>query len=730
MKSAGFAFFRSSAVVVLVAAAAAGQSVGPDVIVGEIDTPDNYGSAGGISAFAIGTTSCNIGTQILQWQAGTNQHPVISQNMFRLKDGRFEHIGTSWLKHGFYALQLNVCAPCTPYPTGAALGVGCSDPYVASLNGAQGSLGPRSEVNAATGYFPFPFLLSPPIAPVTGRRLQALDSDLDPAQNPGARYFVEAQYVAADDALAGNKNNNASWREVTVFPFGGGGFGINLSGSTVRQQPAIRAWQALDPSVAIVTVDVPNDGRFLVGIKVTNVAGTTNRYEYAVQNLNSDRSLESFTVAFPGGTVTNQGFHDATYHSGEPYSGADWTPTLAGNGAMWATQPFATTPNANALRWGSIYNFRCDSNQPPTAITLGLFRPGTPASLTVGHPSPPAPSWQVNQPLATMAVDGLTNNGFVGPIIANRLTGQTGTIAISSSQTGVPWDIALTAGPGLPAPNASPSAQILNIDVADPAFAFVNGGFLNSLWGPAAVTIPYTSPATAFNRSGQFAVVTPLTAAGYAMSALNEIRVTVCQGASQPLSLGDDDSVLVPLGLPNHCGVPSVGFYGTTYTGLFVNSNGSVSFVQGSTTFTATASAFLTQMPRIAGLWTDLDPSSGGTITAASTAAGLFTVTWAGVPEYGSAVTSTFAVQFNSVTGACAILNYAPGAGHGTDSLVGISPGAGGISLPQGFSGLVGAGPQTGNAIGAIYQISFGGAPPGFTRIDFPNGNGAGFFVN
>ena len=36
------------------------------------------------------------------------------------------------------------------------------------------------------------------------KRLQVLNTDLDPALNPGAQYFVEGQYVTKDDA-AGRK---------------------------------------------------------------------------------------------------------------------------------------------------------------------------------------------------------------------------------------------------------------------------------------------------------------------------------------------------------------------------------------------------------------------------------------------------------------------------------------------------------------------------------------------
>ena len=101
------------------------DSIGPDVIVGDIVGVDNYSSSGTIEAFSVGTTSCNIGDEELLWIASSTQHPVIAQNMFRHNNGRFEQIGQAWLKHGFTALQNNACGcGCTPSGTGTRLGVG------------------------------------------------------------------------------------------------------------------------------------------------------------------------------------------------------------------------------------------------------------------------------------------------------------------------------------------------------------------------------------------------------------------------------------------------------------------------------------------------------------------------------------------------------------------------------------------------------------------------------
>ena len=177
------------------------------------DLPDtgNYGSANGIAAFSVGTTSCNIGDADLKWIAETNEHPVIGQNMYKLNGGRLTCIGQSWLKHGFFALSGTLCSGaggCDGDPSGNHLGPGCSDPYSALLNGSQGNLGPRSQVNASSGAYPYPFS-APAVPPTIGRRLQVHHEDLEPTLNPGTLYFVEGHYVAADDALAKNDLNNA-----------------------------------------------------------------------------------------------------------------------------------------------------------------------------------------------------------------------------------------------------------------------------------------------------------------------------------------------------------------------------------------------------------------------------------------------------------------------------------------------------------------------------------------
>lgn len=374
-----------------------GASVGHDVITCSLSDqqsgPYTWGAANGIAAYSIPTISGNAGSVDLPWIQTNSLHPVIPQNMYRLKDGRMEQIGMSWLKHGFCALQISgTCvagcsnAPfCEPY-----LSVGCTDPYSGFRNGSSGStLGPHWQVNAWTGEFTYPPAPADQSIPaVIRRRIQIRLDDLDPALNSGASYFGEGMYVHFNDAQDGNHYNNASHRQFTVGEFTPGSApALTWSGSTYVMEPAVQAWQNVDPGVLRTTIDVPGEGRFLLYAAYSDNADGTWHYEYALYNMNSDRSAGEFTIPIPRGvTVTNVGFHDVDYHSGEPYSLLDWIAELTTAEVSWSSETFKDNINANALRWGTTYNFRFDADSPPVGVVaaIGVFKPvdGAPDSVT------------------------------------------------------------------------------------------------------------------------------------------------------------------------------------------------------------------------------------------------------------------------------------------------------------------------------------------------------------
>ncbi len=365
-------------------------SVGPDVTVIYLGSTVNWGSSGGQRGYSVGTVSCNVGDEPLWWcdenraYCNDDQHPVIAQNLYRLKQGRFEQVGMSWLKHGFLSLNTSdpACGSCqTPPHGGDQLGIGCTDAYGASLNGSR-PLGLRSEVNATTGQYPFP-ATQVTTSQVVDQRMIVEESDLDPTLNPGALYWIEGHYISPDDAESKNGLNNASYRAVNVT---GANFSLSPQGGTVRERSALHAWRAADPFVEMADADLQSNPpqRFEVARKVV---GTESwHYEYAIHNMNSDRSARSFSIQLPAGaTIDNVGFRDVDHHSGEPYATTDWDITVdsAAGTLSWSTDDYNTDQFANALRWGTMFTFWFDSDAPPVGLehTLGLFKPGLPGQV-------------------------------------------------------------------------------------------------------------------------------------------------------------------------------------------------------------------------------------------------------------------------------------------------------------------------------------------------------------
>ena len=398
---------------VLPATGETGTVPGPDVIVGDLSGLASFGTAGTQVGLAVGTDSCNAGTENLHWFANpANDHPVIPQNLYRMSGGtnndeRFEQIGQSSVKHAFTALTNNICGFGCNGVGGPNLGSGCSDPYGASLNSGP-SLGSRAWINPFTGAYPRNDSATPNNSHtnhnhtgVTHRVLTEM-SDLNTTLNPGASYYAESQYVTPHEyvwcqANPGQCNmyNNVSYRKYNVT--GTTSFSFSAAGSTVRMQPAIRAW----PGATMVEVrpDPGNDGIVWVAYKVTNTAPGVWHYEYAIFNQNLDRGVASFAVPIGTGvTVTNAGFHAPPQHPGSTmdgtvnssgYSSAPWTVVDNGGSFVWSTESFAANPNANAIRWGTTYNIRFDSNRPPmtTAATMGFFKTGAPKTVLIQGPS-------------------------------------------------------------------------------------------------------------------------------------------------------------------------------------------------------------------------------------------------------------------------------------------------------------------------------------------------------
>jgi hypothetical protein len=388
---------------------------GPDVIVGDVEDVAQFASPVGTQVgLAIGTDSCNNGDQPIDWfQLPNTDHPVVPQNLYRMSGGtnndeRFEQIGQSWMKHTFLALEDFVCGTCNTSgcQTGTHLCPGCSDPYVSGLNGNQTSIGSRAWVNPFTGSFPSNANdHTGHVHDSVSHRIRVEVDDLNPTLNQGATYFGEAAYISPHEYTwcqshpgQCNMYNNFSYRQFSVS--GGPSF-FNFSpvGGTVRMQPAIMAWAATGATVNQYQPDPGNDGIFFVGYKVTGPDNGTWHYEYAIYNENLDRGVQYFQIpVFAGVNISNVGFHappqepgwanDGTFNN-QGYSSTPWSVNQQLSSITWSCETFAQNQNANAIRWGTLYNFRFDAQAPPQNVPnafVGFFKTGGAMAVTIQGP--------------------------------------------------------------------------------------------------------------------------------------------------------------------------------------------------------------------------------------------------------------------------------------------------------------------------------------------------------
>lgn len=93
--------------------------------------------------------------------------------------------------------------------------------------------------------------------------------------------------------------------------------------------------------------------------------------------------------------------------------------------------------------------------------------------------------------------------------------------------------------------------------------------------------------------------------------------------------LADDASRETPLPFP-------FPFFGVLYPKLWINSNGNLTFTDGDTDSSASFGHFAADLPRIAALYTDLDPSQSSDGVRVLSEATRAVITWASVPLYSS----------------------------------------------------------------------------------------------
>ncbi|MFG0329470.1 MAG: hypothetical protein ACF8PN_06160 [Phycisphaerales bacterium] len=364
-----------------------GDQSGPDMTFCQLFGLRQFAKIDTTLGLAQGTTSWNIGDADLMWFASPdNRHPFIVSNLYRLENDRFEQVGQSWVKHGFYALGNTQCGGQCRYEPGHRegnwLGQGCTDTYTASLNASQSGLGPRFEINPWTGAWSYQgsyFQQGRRAEDAVDRLLQVEIDDINPDLHPTAEWFSEGYYVVLDDI---NVMNSAAWKPVTPQEHPNNNWAFQMTPSWERPVDGFALYAWPDARFTTIAQELPvvefvsPDGRCVLGAKAIRGADGFWRYEYALLNIDMDRKVGSFSIPLPPGTtVRNAGFH-APKSRNEPYSNDPWTVEISNESITWSTVD-------NPVRWGTVYSFRfeCDRGPDDATATLGHFEPGAPAAV-------------------------------------------------------------------------------------------------------------------------------------------------------------------------------------------------------------------------------------------------------------------------------------------------------------------------------------------------------------
>ncbi|NRA97122.1 MAG: zinc metalloprotease, partial [Planctomycetes bacterium] len=338
-------------------------------------------------------------------------------------------------------------------------------------------------------------------------------------------------------------------------------------------------------------------------------------------------------------------------------------------------------------------------------------------SPACGPTQPTLPEWQVNQIFSSINFDGTTGTQYQAAV-TTKCVGDPGTFTVFSLGGGlfnVGFMVRALYPRSAPQSIETTGGQTFHIDMGHPSTRYWAGGLI-----PTVIpyignqTLPYTATA-AVQYSAQMLMMNPTHVDGYYLSAGGQLDIGAGSGTPTALTLGDDDNVSFSSSSP-------VSFYGTTTSTIHANSNGSVSLNGGSNDFTATTGEFLSGPPMIAGHWSDLNPTIGGTVEW-SEACGNTVVSFLNLPEWGvtNPPTASFDVVFWG-NGNVSIDNRSVGPGWTTQTVPGFSPGGGASGTSVTFSSLIG-GSSTYTSGYAIYEFSSSGTTSAFSSATLTPGN-------
>jgi hypothetical protein len=186
--------------------------------------------------------------------------------------------------------------------------------------------------------------------------------------------------VGSDDAVNGNAKNNATYKRVTVDQ---GSFNLVFQAHVQTTIPAIMAWARPRPGRGHPRHErerhadrSAREGTYWYAHKAKDMGNGTWRYDYAVFNLNSDRSGRARSACpVPSNViVTDVGFSSPRSHSRDIYNNDPWG-IGADSGACTWTERAVVHAERQLERdpLGTMFNFwfTANSGPPTSSATLG-----------------------------------------------------------------------------------------------------------------------------------------------------------------------------------------------------------------------------------------------------------------------------------------------------------------------------------------------------------------------
>lgn len=382
--------------------------------------------------YAPNATLQNVGTADVpwwDWLGGGNsapmppyanrQHPLLVWNLYRIDaQGRLSQIGRSGVKHAWYSTNQTCGCSGGNILWGAPNSSnqqGCTDTYSAGNNNESRRLGPRSEIvpkNAVWGRCGSVWdpdcdgqTVDPAMGPPAHRML-VRESDLAPALNPAAEYWLEAWYVVRDDAVANNNFRHA--RGQTSFSSGSWS-NLSLVAGTQQPGPVLSTWVAqAPPGTRVLDRELAtNEGRVRLAVRASPLGDGRWRYDYALMNLDFARARTEGSE--PSLRVLhNRGFDRIlleipaalAIESSEWSDGAGlltpWAGVREGDRFGWVA-----TEAAASLTWGTLLRLSIVAPAAPVTASaeLRIQEAGAPAALV----------------LETLAPADLFQDGFEAP---------------------------------------------------------------------------------------------------------------------------------------------------------------------------------------------------------------------------------------------------------------------------------------------------------------------------